>query len=160
MILSSDNNTPPPAPHRGGLFLCHPGRPLWAAMSLYFPPAFRRLCGLLWPPGGIFAPVSSGAERAKKGKTAVKTICKPVERFLCLAVFLYSQGLKRRTAAHREPHRAQSNPGPLQHGASRGFVIYCGPGIGWRSGSYQRPTRHKTSGRTQYPLAFYLFSLD
>ena len=55
-------------------------------MSLYSSPTSRRLCGLLWPAGGIFAPVSNRAERGLKCQIAVEAICRPVERFYCLAV--------------------------------------------------------------------------
>ena len=66
MILFSDNNTPPPAPTPGRAFLCPPGRPAWAAMSLYSPASSRRLCAVLRPAGGYFVPASSRAEHTPK----------------------------------------------------------------------------------------------
>ena len=53
-------------------------------MSLYFPPAFRRLCAVLRPAGGIFAPVSSRAGEGPKHETAVKAIYRPVTAFYTL----------------------------------------------------------------------------
>ena len=44
--------------------------------------ASRRLRGILWPLGGIFVPVSSGAGERQKSKTSVKAIYRPVERLL------------------------------------------------------------------------------
>ena len=49
-----------------GRFLCPSEAGNAPPISLYPPPSFRRLCGLLWPPGGYFAPVSSRAEHTPK----------------------------------------------------------------------------------------------
>lgn len=53
-------------PTPGRAFLCPPGRPAWAAMSLYSPAASRRLCAILRPAGGYFAPMSSRAGAGPK----------------------------------------------------------------------------------------------
>ena len=73
----------------GRVFLCPPGRPALAAMSLHSPETPRRLCGLLWPPGGYFASASSRARHTPKSKTAVKAICRPVTAFYTLMAIPY-----------------------------------------------------------------------
>ena len=103
MILFSDNNTPPPAPTPGRAFLCPPGRPAWAAMSLYSPASSRRLCAVLRPAGGIFAPMSGRAEHVPKRKTAVKAICRPVTAFYTLmAIPIFPHP--------KTPHRDRQRP--------------------------------------------------
>ena len=64
--------------------------------------------------GGIFAPVSSRAGERRKYKTSVKTVYRIAKRFYHLSVSLYTRASKRFTTAHRTPHKAQSNPGPLR----------------------------------------------
>ena len=54
-------------------------------MPLYSPAASRRLCAVLRPAGGIFAPVSSRAGEMPKRKTAAKAICRPYTAFHCLS---------------------------------------------------------------------------
>ena len=68
----------------------------------------------------------------------------------------------RKTAysCRQRPAQGIKQPRPAPSGVSRGIVICSGPWRGRRSALCQRPTRRKTSGRTQHPLAFYLFSLD
>ena len=71
-------------------------------MSLYSPASSRRLCGLLWPPGGIFTPVASRAGERPKHKTAVKAIYRPATAFYTLvAIPIFPH----RKTAHRSRHR-------------------------------------------------------
>ena len=53
-------------------------------MSLYSPPASRRLCAVPRPAGGIFAPMASRAWEIPKRKTAVKAIHRPYTAFYSL----------------------------------------------------------------------------
>lgn len=57
--------------------MCPPGPPTCPPLSLYSPAASRRLCAILRPAGGIFAPVAGRARARPKTKTAVKAICRP-----------------------------------------------------------------------------------
>ena len=76
----------------GGFYFAH--------VPLYPPAASRRLCGLLWPAGGIFTPVASRAGARPKRKTAVKAICRPYTALYCpssISIF------PRRQTAHKGP---------------------------------------------------------
>ena len=91
-------------PTPGRAFFCPPGRQAWAAMPLYSPAAPRRLCAVLRPAGGIFAPVSNRAEHAPKRKTAVKAICRLVTAFYSLmAIPIFP----RHQVAHSGPQTAK-----------------------------------------------------
>ena len=86
----------------GAGFFCPPGRTAWAAMSLYSPTSFRRLCAVLRPAGGIFAPASSRAGERPKHKTSVKAIYRPATAFYTLvAIPIFPH----RKTAHRSCHR-------------------------------------------------------
>lgn len=74
--------------------MCPPGPPTCPPLSLYSPAASRRLCAVLRPAGGIFAPMSGRAEHVPKRKTAVKAICRPVTAFcflMAIPIFPRSQ---------------------------------------------------------------------
>ena len=99
---------PPPA-------LGFPGAGFLLPMSLYSPPASRRLCAVLRPAGGIFAPVASRAGEMPKSKTAVKAIYRPYTAFCALvAIPIFPH----RKTAHSGRHRPaqgikQPRPAPL-----------------------------------------------
>lgn len=125
MILtrSQSNNHHPPHSGAGFFYALHDVQ-RWAVMSLYSPASSRRLCGLLWPPGGIFAPASSGAWERPKRKTAVKAIHRPVTAFytiVAIPIFPHRQ------TAYRGPQTAKQGikqPRPAPSGVSRGILLY------------------------------------
>lgn len=99
-----------------------------SAMFLYSPPAFRRLCTVLRPASGIFASMSSRADKPqkqirRKGHLQVRRAV-----LSSGSVSIYSRPLKRRTAAHRAPNRAQSNPGPLRQEQAGVLLFVAGQG--------------------------------
>ena len=68
-------------------------------------PAFCRLCAVLRPAGGIFAPVASRVGERPKRKTAVKAICRPYTAFHCLnsiSIFPHHQ------TAYSDPQTARA----------------------------------------------------
>ena len=98
-----------------------PGRPAWAAMSLYSPPASRRLCGLLWPPGGIFAPVSSRAGEMPKSKTAIKAVCRPYTAFHCLSSISIFPHRKTSHRGRQRPAQDIKQPRPAPSWSKPGY---------------------------------------
>lgn len=87
----------------GRAFLCPPGSPLLAAMSLPSTPASRRLCAVLRPAGGIFAPVASRAGETPKSKIAAKAVCRPATAFYTLmAIPIFPRP--------KTPHRDRQRP--------------------------------------------------
>lgn len=52
-------------------------------------PAFCRLCAVLRPAGGIFAPVASRAGETPKSKIAAKAVCRPATAFYTLMAIPY-----------------------------------------------------------------------
>ena len=138
--------------------MCPPWPSGCPPMFLYSPAASRRLCAILRPAGGIFAPVVSRTMERSKCKTAVKAICRPVTPFFALmAIPIFP----RRQTAHSGPQTAKQSakqPRPAPSGVSRGFVICSGPGRGRRSdplfGRTRRSGGRDTSMRAPYLVAY------
>ena len=134
----------------GRAFLCPPGSPLLAAMSLYSPAASSRLCAVLRPAGGIFAPMSGRAEHVPKRKTAVKAIHRPVTAFYTIVAIPIFPHRKTAHSGRQRPAHGIKQPRPTPSGASRGIIICCGQWIAPRSALCQRPTRRSEDhGRTR-----------
>ena len=117
-----------------------------SAMFLYSPPAFRRLCTVLRPASGIFASMSSRADKPQKQIRRKGHL--QVRRAVLSSgnVSIYYRPLKRRTAAHRTPRKAQSNPGPL-HQEQAGVLLFV---AGQRE--------HGATGLVGVPPGAYIFS--
>ena len=109
-------DNPPALGFPGAGFLCPPSPPTCPPLSLYSPVASRRLCAVLRPAGGIFAPVASRAGERPKHKTAVKAICRPVTAFYTLVAIPI---FPRPQTGHSGPQNApqginQPRPAPSQ----------------------------------------------
>ena len=111
-------------------------------VSLYSPFMIRRLYSLLWPPGGIFTPVSSRAEHVQKRKAAVKAIYSPVTAFYALVAIPIFPRPKTPHRGHQRPAQGINQPRPTPPGASRGIIIYCGRWIAPHSAPPFGHTRH------------------
>lgn len=129
-------------------------------------PAFCRLCAVLRPAGGIFAPVASRAGETPKSKIAAKAVCRPATAFYTLMAIPIFTHRKTSHRSRQRPAHGIKQPRPALSGASRGIVICCGRWIAPRSALFQRPTRrsgiHCTKGacelleagtRSPYPSA-------
>ena len=134
-----------------------------SSASAYIPTPSTRSPPLSWPPTArrrhFCARVQHGKGEAK-AKNRRRGYLQARRAVLVLGSILT---LLRTKSPHRGPQSAlqrTKQPRPTPPGASRGIIICSGPEKAPRSALCQHPTRHKTSGRTQYPLAFYLFSLD
>src|SRR5699024_6942318 len=87
---------PAPAPGFSGAGFILP-------MSLYPPATSRRLCAVLRPTGGYFAPVSSRAGEGPKHETAAKAIYRPATAFYTLvAIPIFPRP--------KTPHRRRQRP--------------------------------------------------
>ena len=100
--------------------MCPPGPPTCPPLSLYSPAAFRRLCAVLRPAGGIFAPVSSRTERIQKAQDLRKGHLQARHGVLCPYVYPYiptpqngPQKPPEARAWHKSTpaHSARSKPG-------------------------------------------------
>ena len=108
-------------PTPGRAFFCPPGPPTCPPLSLYSPAASRRLCAILRPAGGIFAPMSSMAGERSKHKTAVNAICRPYTALYCLSSISI---FPRRQTAHSGPQTAKqgiNQPRPAPSWSKPGY---------------------------------------
>ena len=125
--------------------MCPSCRPAWAAMSLYSPASFRRLCGPLGACRRHFCARFQQSGAGLKTKTSVKAIYRPVTAFRALvAIPIFPH----RKTAHRScqrPAQGIKQPRPAPPGASRGIIICSGPGIAPRNAPPFGHTRHSGS---------------
>lgn len=124
--LTSDNYHPP---HTGAGFLCPPGLPTCPPLSLYSPADSRRLCGLLWPSGGIFCARGQQVRGGAKTQTSVKAIYRPATalyRLVSIPVF------PRRQTAHSAcyaPIQGTKQPRPAPLWSKPGYYVIWTPPV-------------------------------
>ena len=133
--------------------MCPPSPPTCPPMSLYSPATSRRLYGLLWPPGGYFAPMSGRAEHVPKRKTAVKAIFSPVTAFYTLVAIPIFPHRKTAHSGRQRPAQGikQPRPTPLWSRPGRYYLLRASESTAQRSAvwSYQaqEPPLHFTMSR-------------
>lgn len=111
-------------------------------MSLYSPAASRRLCAVLRPAGGYFAPMSSRAWDRPKHKTSVKAIYRPVTAFYTLVAIPIFPHRKTAHSGRQRPAHGIKQPRPAPSGVSRGIIICSGRWIAPRIVPPSDRTRH------------------
>ena len=90
-------------------------------MSLYSPTSSRRLCAVLRPAGGIFAPVASRAGERPKRKTAVKAICWPVTAFYTIVAIPIFPHRKTAHRSRQRPAQGTKQPRPAPSWSKPGY---------------------------------------